>query len=187
MAGERAAARSLLFFRLSPNLALIDHSLREALTCPKPGQQTLGTRTNSLPTLVEGAGAVQCSARAIATTTRHGELFVRRRDHWYNTKEGLSPVPYRAQALAAEEPSLDSQLLGTLIAGWSFHVTTSQLHVDAFGVKVGVHMCGSSLVAVPAELRAAESNQRVDVAVAIYPHRACVHALDHAESRGQAL
>ena len=123
---------------LSPNLALTNDSLREALTCLQPGQQPLvhsdqgfQYRHASWRTLIEGAGAVQSMSRkgncydnaVIENFFGHlkEELFHRVRFlntdalapaieeyiHWYNTKristklEGLSPVQYRAQALAA--------------------------------------------------------------------------------------
>jgi putative transposase len=123
---------------LSPNLALTNDSLREALTCLQPGQQPLvhsdqgfQYRHASWRTLIEGAGAVQSMSRkgncydnaVIENFFGHlkEELFHRVRFlntdalaaaieeyiHWYNTKristklKGLSPVQYRAQALAA--------------------------------------------------------------------------------------
>ncbi|MET4588815.1 putative transposase [Arthrobacter sp. 754] len=123
---------------LSPNLALTNDSLREALTCLQPGQQPLvhsdqgfQYRHASWRTLIEGAGAVQsmsCKGNCYDNAVMENffghlkeELFHRVRFlntdalaaaikdyiHWYNTKristklEGLSPVQYRAQALAA--------------------------------------------------------------------------------------
>jgi putative transposase len=123
---------------LSPNLALTNDSLREALTCLQPGQQPLvhsdqgfQYRHASWRSLIEGAGAVQSMSRkgncydnaVMENFFGHlkEELFHRVRFlntdalaaaieeyiHWYNTKristklEGLSPVQYRAQALAA--------------------------------------------------------------------------------------
>ena len=123
---------------LSPNLALTNDSLREALTCLQPGQQPLvhsdqgfQYRHASWRTLIEGAGAVQSMSRkgncydnaVMENFFGHlkEELFHHVRFlntdalaaaiegyiHWYNTQristklEGLSPVQYRAQALAA--------------------------------------------------------------------------------------
>ncbi|WP_430929447.1 IS3 family transposase [Pseudarthrobacter sulfonivorans] len=123
---------------LSPNLALTNDSLREALTCLQPGQQPLvhsdqgfQYRHTSWRTLIEDAGAVQSMSRkgncydnaVMENFFGHlkEELFHRVRFlntdalaaaieeyiHWYNTKristklKGLSPVQYRAQALAA--------------------------------------------------------------------------------------
>jgi hypothetical protein len=63
--------------------------------------------------------------------------------------------------------------------------TWSQFDVDTFGVQVGVHMCSTPLGAVPTQLRSTESDQRIDVAVTVHPHGACVHAVDHPESSGQ--
>jgi putative transposase len=123
---------------LSPNLALTNDSLREALTCLQPGQQPLvhsdqgfQYRHASWRTLIEGAGAVQSMSRkgncydnaVMENFFGHlkEEMFHRVRFistdaletalneyiRWYNTDristklEGLSPVQYRAQALAA--------------------------------------------------------------------------------------
>jgi putative transposase len=123
---------------LSPNLALTNASLREALTCLQPGQQPLvhsdqgfQYRHASWRTLIEGAGAVQSMSRkgncydnaVMENFFGHlkEEMFHRVRFistdaletalheyiRWYNTDristklEGLSPVQYRAQALAA--------------------------------------------------------------------------------------
>jgi putative transposase len=122
----------------SPNLALTNDSLREALTCLRPGQQPLvhsdqgfQYRHATWRTLIKGAGAVQSMSRkancydnaVMENFFGHlkEELFHRVRFlntdaltaaieeyiHWYNTKristklKGLSPVQYRAQALAA--------------------------------------------------------------------------------------
>ena len=122
----------------SPNLALTNDSLREALTCLQPGEQPLvhsdqgfQNRHPSWRTLIAGAGAVQSMSRkgncydnaVMENFFGHlkEELFHRVRFlntdalaaaveeyiHWYNTKrlstklKGLSPVQYRAQALAA--------------------------------------------------------------------------------------
>jgi putative transposase len=123
---------------LSPNLALTNDSLREALACLQPAQQPLvhsdqgfQYRHSSWRTLIAGAGAVQSMSRkgncydnaVMENFFGHlkEELFHRVRFlntealataieeyiHWYNTKristklKGLSPVQYRAQALAA--------------------------------------------------------------------------------------
>ena len=122
----------------SPNLALTNDSLREALTSLQPGQQPLvhsdqgfQYRHASWRTLIAGAGAVQSMSRkgncydnaVMENFFGHlkEELFHRVRFlntdalaaaieeyiHWYNTTristklKGLSPVQYRAQALAA--------------------------------------------------------------------------------------
>jgi putative transposase len=122
----------------SPNLALTNTSLQQALTCLQPGQQPLVHSDQgfqyqhiSWRRLLEGAGAVQSMSRkancydnaVMENFFGHlkEELFHRVRFlstdalatalheylHWYNndrisTKlKGLSPVQYRAQALAA--------------------------------------------------------------------------------------
>lgn len=122
----------------SPNLALTNTSLREALTCLEPGQQPLvhsdqgfQYRHSSWRSLLEGAGAVQSMSRkgncydnaVMENFFGHlkEELFHHVRFlsadalesalheyiRWYNTEristklEGLSPVQYRTQALAA--------------------------------------------------------------------------------------
>jgi len=122
----------------SPNLALTNTSLCQALTCLQPGQQPLVHSDQgfqyqhiSWQALLEGAGAVQSMSRKgncydnavmenffghlkeelfhrvrfISTDALSAQLneYIR----WYNTEristklEGLSPVQYRAQALAA--------------------------------------------------------------------------------------
>lgn len=122
----------------SPNLALTNASLRQALTCLNPGEQPLvhsdqgfQYQHRSWRDLLEGAGAVQSMSRKgncydnavmenffghlkeelfhqirfLSTDALAADLheYIR----WYNndrisTKlEGLSPVQYRAQALAA--------------------------------------------------------------------------------------
>ncbi|MFF2029703.1 IS3 family transposase [Arthrobacter sp. NPDC058192] len=122
----------------SPNLALTNASLKQALACLEPGQQPVvhsdqgfQYRHASWRALLEGAGAVQSMSRkgncydntVMENFVSHlkEEMFHRVRFistdalvahpkeyiRWYNrdrisTKlEGLSPVQYRAQALAA--------------------------------------------------------------------------------------
>jgi putative transposase len=122
----------------SPNLALTNASLKQALACLEPGQQPLvhsdqgfQYRHASWRALLEGAGAVQSMSRkgncydnaVMENFFGHlkEEMFHRVRFistdalaahlneyiRWYNTDristklEGLSPVQYRAQALAA--------------------------------------------------------------------------------------
>jgi putative transposase len=121
----------------SPNLALTNTSLHEALTCLEPGQQPLvhsdqgfQYRHASWRNLLEGAGAVQSmSQRQLLRQRCDGEFLCHLKEEhfhhvrflntdaleaalheyirWYNNEristklEGLSPVQYRAQTLAA--------------------------------------------------------------------------------------
>jgi len=122
----------------SPNLALTNGSLKEALACLEPGRQPLVHSDQGIQyqhrtwrTLLKGAGAVQSMSRkgnchdnaVMENFFGHlkEELFHRVRflstealatalnDYirWYNNEristklKGLSPVQYRAQALAA--------------------------------------------------------------------------------------
>jgi putative transposase len=91
---------------LSPNLALTNDSLREALTCLQPGQQPLvhsdqgfQYRHASWRTLIENAGAVQSMSRkGNCPDNAVMENFF---GHLKEALKGLSPVQYRAQTLAA--------------------------------------------------------------------------------------